>query len=380
MVPRTDILGLSRTNLTIRGVFVMSASSMYDYTCLTDGKQHPDLSDVSPEDRPWDQHKASNEEMTVMLSAVANDDYIARIRERMQHCAPWLVFAHTVPDERQKTFKLHRAEFCRVRTCPVCGWRRSMLYVAKLMKAVPSILQEFPSLRLLHLTLTVKNCAVTELRSVIKEMNSGWQRLSQRAAFRRAVKGYVRCTEVSWNPETDEAHPHFHVMLLVPEYYFKVARYYIKQEEWVTLWQQCARLDYRPSVHIKAFRQNSEKGLAAAVHEVAKYTTKPSDLLAAGTEWLVAFIHQIRELRFFATGGVVKKVLGEVEKEYEDLIKVGEDQTQDDSTILAQSWFDWKREVARYQHKETRLNPNIPTNHIVSGGGGGSGGGSGGGI
>lgn len=139
------------------------------------------------------------------------------------------------------------------------------------------------------------------------------------------------------------------------------------------LWKEALRLDYSPSVSVQACRQ--AQGYEKIIREVVKYSTKPQDLLR-DAEWLVSYIRQVRNLRFFSTGGIVKDVLGELEQEREDLIRVGEDQAQDDG-ILAQSWFDWKKEVARYQHKETRLNPNIiPTNHSVSGGGGGSGGGS----
>lgn len=329
-----------------------------DYSSLTANRQGDlYLSDISESDKPWDSHKENSEEMAKILSTV-DDDYISRIKDRMRMCAPSLVFAHTTPDEHERTFKLHRAEFCRVRTCPICQWRRSMLYVAKLMKAVPAILEEFPNMRLIHLVLTVKNCPVDELKATVKEMNKSWQRLTQRKQFRRAVKGFVRSTEVSYNSDTNEAHPHFHIMLFVPNCYFTDTSYYITQAEWVTLWQQCARLDYKPSVHIKAFRQNSEKGLAAAVHEVAKYTTKPEDLIQAGAEWLATYIHQIRDMRFFSTGGIIREILGEIEQEYEDLIHTGEEET-DDSNILAQSLFDWKKEVAKYKHKATIINPNL---------------------
>ena len=355
--PRTAILGLiENQNTTIRGAFHLSI----DYSSLADRKQdQPYLSDVSESDKPWDLHKASNEELSKILATV-DDDYISHVKDRLRRCAPELVFAHTTPDERERTFKLHRAEFCRVRTCPVCQWRRSMLYIAKLMKAVPAVLEAFPTMRLIHLVLTIRNCSVNDLSKTIKEMNKSWQRLTQRKRFRRAVKGFVRSTEVSYNAKTNEAHPHFHIMLFVPSWYFTKPEYYIAQAEWVTLWQQCARLDYAPSVHVKAFRQNDEKGLAAAVHEVAKYTTKPEELIQAGAEWLATYIHQVRNLRFFSTGGIIKKILGEIEQEYEDLIHTGEEET-DDSNILAQSLFDWKNEVARYRHKETRLNPNIPS-------------------
>jgi len=328
-----------------------------DYSSLADVKQeHPIfLTDVSPTDKPWDEHKQQAETVVSMLQGI-DDDYIQSIRHRMQLCAPWLVFAHTKPDERAKTFKLHKAEFCRVRACPICQWRRSMLYISKLMKAVPGILERYPSMRLIHLVLTVKNCHITELRDTIKEMNTAWKRLSQKKKFKKAVKGWVRSTEVSRNPETGEAHPHFHVMLFVPGYYFDSPEYYITHASWLEYWKDALRANYEPSIHIKAFRKN--RGLENLVHEIAKYSTKPSDL-TADADWLVAFLYQVRKLRFFATGGIVREVLGEIEKEYEDLIHTGNEETKD-SEILAQSLFNWNIPINKYQHSKTVKNPNIP--------------------
>jgi len=189
---------------------------------------------------------------------------------------------------------------------------------------------------------------------------------------RQILKGFVKSLEVT-RGEDGTAHPHIHALLLVPEYYFKVRQYYIKHAKWAQLWQDALRVDYTPSVSVQACRQ--AQGYEKIIREVVKYSTKPQDLLQDAA-WLVTYIRQVRNLRFFGTGGIVKEALGECELEQaqEDLIHVL-DESQD-SIVLAQSWFDWNREVARYQHKETRLNPNIPTNHSAPGGGGGSGGGS----
>lgn len=352
----------------------MSATSTINYNSLAERKQDKPvfLSDLSPSDRPWDTHKAEGEEMQKLLAGVEGDD-IEKIRERMAECGEWLIFNHTTPDARGKTFKLREAHFCRVRTCPFCQWRRSLLYTARMLEAMPKIIESAPTMRFIHLTLTVRNVGIADLRDAIGELNRAWHRMTMRKPVRQILKGFVKSLEVTRGAD-GSAHPHIHALLLVPEFYFKIKRYYIKHESWVKLWKEALRLDYSPSVSVQACRQG--QGYEKIIREVVKYSTKPQDLLQ-DTEWLVSYIRQVRSLRFFSTGGIVKDVLGELEQEREDLICVGEDQAQDDANVLAQSWFDWNREVARYQHKETRLNPNfIPTNHSAPGGGGGSGGGS----
>ncbi|MFY0080253.1 protein rep, partial [Acinetobacter baumannii] len=69
--------------------------------------------------------------------------------------------------------------FCRVRHCPVCQWRRSLRMRALMYKNIESVMNSYPSHRWIFLTLTVKNPHVTDLRSTLKEMNAGWQRLRQ---------------------------------------------------------------------------------------------------------------------------------------------------------------------------------------------------------
>jgi len=337
---------------------MMSATSEINYTSLAERKQdHPVyLSDLSPTDKPWDSHKAENQQMQKLLTGVEGDD-IERIRERLKECGLWLIFNHTLPDERQRTFKLYQASFCRVRTCPFCQWRRSLLYTARMLEAMPKIIESAPTTRLIHLTLTVKNCDINDLRDTIGELNKAWHRMTMKKQVKQIVRGYVKSIEVT-RSATGEAHPHIHALLLVPEYYFKVRQYYIKHESWVQLWKEALRLDYSPSISVQACRQ--AQGYEKIIREVVKYATKPQDLLQ-DADWLVSYIRQVRNLRFFSTGGIVKEILGELEQESEDLINVGEEEPAADADVLAQSWFDWKKEAARYQHKETRLNPNIPS-------------------
>lgn len=314
------------------------------------------LSDYSPDDRPWDTHRQETDEVIRTLATVDNDR-IASMVDRLRQCAPWLIFSHSHDSERP--FRLSQASFCRVRVCPVCQWRRSMRYTAKMLKAIPGILEANHTLRLVHLTLTVRNCSIEELRATIKEMNTAWKRLIQRRVLKRVVRGYVRATEVTFNPETREAHPHFHSLLLVPESYFKHKAYYIKHDEWIALWRDCARLDYDPSVRVQAVRKADPGRIAGIIRELTKYTTKVDSLVQAGPEWLAEYIYQTTDLRFWATGGIVRETLSEVEQDYkEDLINT-DDETEAEGLVYAQSMFDWTREAGRYRHRETRYRPAV---------------------
>ena len=58
---------------------------------------------------------------------------------------------------------------------------------ALMYKNIESVMNSYPSHRWIFLTLTVKNPHVTDLRSTLKEMNAGWQRLRQTKRFESVV-------------------------------------------------------------------------------------------------------------------------------------------------------------------------------------------------
>lgn len=322
-----------------------------DYKSLSAENQHPYLSDIFPQEKPWDTHKEQCQAMQKILEEnKAKGARIEKYAQRLSRCGEWLIFAHTAPDQHERTFKLREASFCRVRTCPYCQWRRSLLYTARMLEAIPKILLQYPKMRCIHLVLTVRNCGIDKLRAEIHALGAGWKRLTQKKRVRGVTQGYVKSIEVTRGTSGD-AHPHLHCLLMVPNWYFTDSSYYIPHSDWVSLWQEAMRLDYRPQVSVQACRQ--EKGYEKMIRELTKYTTKPQDLLA-DPDWLLEYIRQVHNLRFWGTGGVVREALGELERESENLIAVGEEQPTDEET-LALSWFDWEKSSSRYKHKETRV-------------------------
>jgi plasmid rolling circle replication initiator protein Rep len=83
----------------------------------------------------------------------------------------WIDYA----GEQFPKLKLQTAKFCRVRHCPVCQWRRSLMWKAKAYKILPRIVEAYPSYRFLFLTLTIKNTDITTLKQTLKGMNTGFK-------------------------------------------------------------------------------------------------------------------------------------------------------------------------------------------------------------
>ena len=139
------------------------------------------LSDISSKDKPWDRHRSTAEIIEQLYFECGYERYA----ERISQCSLSLGFKPTADefDPHQLRLKLFSAAFCRVRHCPICQWRRSMMWQARMFQALPRIQEAYPKHRYVFLTLTVRNVPLTGLRDAIKDINRGWGRLAKRKAF-----------------------------------------------------------------------------------------------------------------------------------------------------------------------------------------------------
>ena len=295
----------------------------------------PALSDVSEKDKPWDKHRRNAD--TVANYYRGNNDY-DQYASRMDFCSQLLDF-RLVMDEEALKLKLSSVRFCRVRHCPVCQWRRSLMWKAKAFRILPLIVEKYPKHRWLFLTLTVKNCHITELRKTLQWMNKAWQRLAQRKIF--PAIGWLRSTEVTKGKD-GSAHPHFHCLLLVPSSYFS-GKGYLKQLDWANLWQQVLRVDYQPVMDIRAVKKGVQP--MSLVPEILKYCIKESDLVS-DRRWFLELTKQMHKMKCVTTGGVLKQYLKALEEEPEDLIGKGDENDNDDYAHL---YFGWKYKEKKYR-------------------------------
>jgi len=303
------------------------------------------LSDLSPKDKPWDSHRAIADTVQSLYRSARLDKYA----DRIETCGKLLEFALRSDDQGDVGIKLQSARFCRVRHCPVCQWRRSMKWQAKMFTAMPQIKEAYPTHRWLFVTLTVRNCDLADLRTTVTAMNKAFVRLTQLKQF--PAIGWIRSVEVTRNQETGQAHPHFHCLMLVDSKYFG-GRNYIKHDQWRSLWQQCLRSDYLPVVNIKAVKPKKNKltdeldDIGQAIVEVLKYSVKESDLVA-DENWLVELTKQLHKTRAISIGGVLKTFLKE-EKEDEDLIHIEEKEDIEDIEDSIKIYFGWREAIKRY--------------------------------
>ena len=293
----------------------------------------PYLSDLSERDKPWDKHRSNTDK----VSAHYRRSEFNVLADRTSFCSEFLDFRLTPGDEGDLKLKLSTARFCRVRHCPVCQWRRSLMWKAKAYKVLPQIVEKYPKHRWLFVTLTVKNCPIAELRATLTWMNESFKRLTKLKDW--PAQGWLKSVEVTRGKD-GSAHPHFHCLLLVPPSYFSHG--YLSQAKWVELWQRCLRIDYQPVMDVQAVKKGAQP--MSLVPELLKYCVKESDLVA-DRDWFLELTRQLHKTRAIATGGVLKQYLKELEQEPDDLIGQEESGEPDEGHI----YFGWKRDVKKYK-------------------------------
>jgi len=263
------------------------------------------LADVIPTESHWDKHR-NNATSIEYIYATAQTDWYSRYAERIRECANILEFGYKPDTDGVVEFKFARTQFCRVRFCPVCQWRRQMKWQARFFEAVNIADLQYPRHRWIFATFTVKNCPNEALRDTLKEMNAAFVRLTKRKQWPGI--GWVKSVEVTCSAN-GESHPHLHVLILVPPSYFS-GQAYMKQESWRDLWQSCLRVAYQPIVDVRAVKGEVRN----AVAETLKYAVKPSEAIE-NAHWLIVITRQLFKTRAVSVGGVLKSMMSDVEPE-----------------------------------------------------------------
>ncbi|MCD6807571.1 protein rep, partial [Escherichia coli] len=91
-----------------------------------DNVKFENLSDRSEKDKVWDTHRKDCDLVSALYFQSAEFE---RYFERMEDCSGRLEFNQLLDRETGEIkIKLTNAHFCRVRHCPVCQWRKSLMW------------------------------------------------------------------------------------------------------------------------------------------------------------------------------------------------------------------------------------------------------------
>lgn len=303
------------------------------------------LHDVSPTGRvrPWRQHRLEAELLAEAyhraadLTADPSESVAWDVRgDKVESCATAPTFRRYQAEDGTKLLTLSKANFCRDRLCPMCQWRRSLKMGAQ-ARAVVAECNLRKQLRdrsksgykWLLLTLTQRNVDGPDLSAELDRVLAAFKQLTRDKRWKAAVKGWLRVLEVTHNTDRkdrwyDTYHPHLHVLLCVNPSYFKSTAY-IKQEDWVDLWQHYIKQEDPPQVDIHLVKPKGDQpqdgdpadleaeSLGKAVAEVTKYASKPGCYLLPGdldltTSTVVTLASALHGRRLAAWGGLCKEV------------------------------------------------------------------------
>lgn len=220
---------------------------------------------------------------------------------RCANCGDFCMFLAT--KDYDKT-KLYTANFCHNRFCPMCAKRKALKDMVALDCMTKWILEK-QERRFIFLTLTVPNVCADALDSKIREMNKAFHKLTRRNSFEKAVKGYVKKLELTYNKKADSYHPHFHILLSVSKGYFSNMNQYVKRDKWLSEWQAVMNDTDITQVDIRAFRENNGKE-QKAILELAKYIAKDSDYMISDNAF-ITFYNSLHKKRSFTFGGDFKE-------------------------------------------------------------------------
>lgn len=294
-------------------------------------------------DNNWKERKESTLDLAASYKRIGSNKYY-----RVLDCSTFLEFRLTTVND----LKLTKANFCKVRLCPMCSWRRSLKIFGQVSRVMDYVEENY-NYKYIFLTLTVKNCYSEDLKSTLDLMTKAFNGMTRRKAFKQAVKGYFRSLEITYNKENDTYHPHFHMILAVNKSYFKNTDTYLTQKDWTNLWKSSLKVDYTPIVDVRRIREDDNKGFGKAVAETAKYTVKAEDFLIRNekgniqenltdevVETLDNALHRKRLTSFGFIFKEIHKMLNLDDAEDGDLTNTDNEELREDLTniILRYQW------------------------------------------
>lgn len=264
--------------------------------------------------RPWAEHKKSSLKLSDIYYNIyqrTKDTYWLKRKDRLANCGNRLTFNVFEPDLKvssKPVIRVKNIESCRVRLCPMCNWRRSLKLTAQ-MQEILEIVDETNDFSYLMLTLTVPNVAPVELSGAITDMLKSWKLLAKYKAFDKAIKGWYRGLEVTYNAKANTYHPHMHCILAVNKSYFK-SRYYIKQADWLTMWQKATKNNAITQIDIRKIKARADNSIMSAVAETCKYTVKSIDYIKSDVKLSADIVEtldkSLANRRLVAFGGCFK--------------------------------------------------------------------------
>ena len=226
--------------------------------------------------------------------------------DRVKSCSNYFT---AVADRRLEKSKIVKAIRCRDKFCPVCQKIKSTKN-ALAIEAMYEYLKDTTKLNYLFITLTAPNIKSNELNKELLSYSKSFERMIKTKRVDKINKGYIAKLEITYNFEEDTYHPHYHILMAVPSYYFKNPDYYLKQNEWLEIWQKAKRDKNITQVDVRKVQNKNIDGISSEVLELAKYMAKSADYFNS-LDVFETYYNETHKKRFMRYGGLFKQALKE---------------------------------------------------------------------
>ena len=226
--------------------------------------------------------------------------------DRVKSCSNYFT---AVADRTLQKSKIVKAIRCRDKFCPVCQKIKSTKN-ALAIEAMYNYLKDTTKLNYLFITLTAPNIKGNELNKELLSYSKSFERMLKTKKLLKINKGYIAKLEITYNFEEDTYHPHYHILMAVPNRYFKNSDLYIKQDEWLEIWQKAKRDKSITQVDVRKVQNKNIDGISSEVLELAKYMAKSADYFNS-LDVFETYFNETHKKRFMRYGGLFKESLKE---------------------------------------------------------------------
>lgn len=206
---------------------------------------------------------------------------------------------------------------CHGRECMSCESKRANALAADTADLIETVWHIAPGARALMLTLTTRNRPLDQTRAMLLDHQKALKTFFALPRITRAILGQFGNIEVDFEDRkgTPFAHVHSHHILMVAPGALSDHRY-IRQAEYVALWQRALRVTYKPIVDIRAIKSadglsTAPDSVRGAVREVCKYCLDVQGFVAfenghplVNPDLAVAFAQAVHRRRLTSMSGI----------------------------------------------------------------------------
>ena len=233
-------------------------------------------------------------------------------KSRMKDCGTFLSYWCRETSSGYERIKLHKANFCRERFCPMCASRKSSKESYLLSQVCDEL--KLKGYYFSFITLTIKSLPLYHAKNLVDNLFKAFDLFRHRKNFSQRYDGFFRTLEFTFNRDSTGliwVHPHIHIIACYKREYRKNGKGFYPQSELVNDWRSCLKLDDNAPC-ICDIRDIKIDKKHKSLQEVCKYCFDFSDVLeifkCSSINEINDIITLVRSRNTYHYGGIFNKL------------------------------------------------------------------------